>query len=48
VRSYDLGVSSFITKPVTFDSLVSLLRDWGRYWFEFVELPGDPEDVPDE
>jgi CheY-like chemotaxis protein len=39
VRSYDLGASSFITKPVTFQGLVDVLRDWSRYWFEIVELP---------
>jgi CheY-like chemotaxis protein len=39
VRSYDLGVSSFITKPVTFPALVELVRALGRYWFEIVELP---------
>jgi len=38
-RTYDLGVNSFITKPVTFDSLVAITRDLGRYWFEIVELP---------
>jgi CheY-like chemotaxis protein len=38
-RSYDLGASSFITKPVTFDRLVDLMRAMGRYWVEFVELP---------
>jgi CheY-like chemotaxis protein len=40
VRSYDLGVNSFITKPVTFASLVEVMRTWTRYWFEIVELPG--------
>lgn len=40
VRSYDLGVNSFITKPVTFGSLVDVMGAWGRYWFEIVELPG--------
>ncbi|MGH2860311.1 MAG: response regulator [Solirubrobacteraceae bacterium] len=40
IRSYDLGVSSFITKPVTFGSLVEVMSAWGRYWFEIVELPG--------
>lgn len=39
-RSYDLGVNSFITKPVTFDGLVQVMRVLGRYWFEIVELPG--------
>ena len=38
-RTYDLGVNSFITKPVTFASLVSITKDLGRYWFEIVELP---------
>jgi len=38
-RTYDLGVNSFITKPVTFDGLVSVMRGLGRYWFEIVELP---------
>ena len=38
-RSYDLGVNSFITKPVTFEGLVSVMKALGRYWFEIVELP---------
>jgi CheY-like chemotaxis protein len=38
-RTYDLGVSSFITKPVTFAGLVDVMRTWTRYWFELVELP---------
>lgn len=39
VRSYKLGVSSFITKPVTFAGLVQAVRTIGQYWFELVELP---------
>jgi CheY-like chemotaxis protein len=38
-RTYDLGVNSFITKPVTFGGLVEVMRTWQRYWFELVELP---------
>ncbi len=38
-RSYDLGGNSFITKPVTFESLVDVVKDLTRYWFEIVELP---------
>ena len=38
-RTYDLGVNSFITKPVTFENLVEVLRVLGKYWFEIVELP---------
>jgi len=41
MRTYDLGVNSFITKPVTFDGLVEIMRTLGRYWFEIVELPRD-------
>jgi CheY-like chemotaxis protein len=43
VRSYALGVSSFITKPVSFEALVNTVRDLGRYWFEIVRLPGESE-----
>jgi two-component system, response regulator len=42
VRSYDLGVNSFITKPVTFAALVNVMSAWTKYWFEIVELPGKP------
>ncbi len=42
-RSYDLGANSFITKPVTFSSLVEVMKTIGKYWFELVELP--PEQV---
>ena len=39
LRSYDLGVNSFIIKPVTFEGLVEVMRTLGHYWFEIVELP---------
>jgi CheY-like chemotaxis protein len=38
-RTYDLGVNSFVTKPVTFDGLVAVMRTLGAYWIEIVELP---------
>ena len=38
-RSYDLGVNSYITKPVTFESLVEVIKGLGLYWFEIVKLP---------
>ncbi|MEM9002046.1 MAG: response regulator [Cyanobacteria bacterium P01_F01_bin.86] len=40
LRTYDLGVSSFIAKPVGFDSMVQIMKTLGTYWFEIVELPG--------
>ena len=39
VRSYQLGVNSFIKKPVSFQGLVEALGVLERYWFEIVELP---------
>ena len=47
VRTYDLGVNSFITKPVTFDGLVEVMQTWSRYWFEIVELPAGALQVGD-
>jgi len=38
-RSYDLGVNSYITKPVTFEALVEVVKTLGRYWLGIVELP---------
>jgi CheY-like chemotaxis protein len=39
LRTYNLGVNSYITKPVTFESLVETIKVLGKYWFEIVELP---------
>lgn len=39
LRTYGLGVSSFITKPVTFDRLVEVVKTIGAYWIEIVALP---------
>lgn len=37
--SYQLGISSFIVKPVTFEGLIAVIQGLSRYWFEIVELP---------
>jgi two-component system, response regulator len=42
-RSYDLGVNSYIVKPVTFEALVDILQTLEKYWFEIVELPPNRE-----
>lgn len=39
IKSYKLGVNSFVTKPVTFDSLIDVMKSLGNYWLEIVELP---------
>ena len=38
-KIYELGANSFISKPVTFDSLVNVMKILGNYWFGIVELP---------
>ena len=40
-KTYQLGVNSFITKPVTFDNLIKVMQTLGTYWLEIVELPRD-------
>jgi CheY-like chemotaxis protein len=39
IRTYDLGVNSFITKPVTFEGMISVMKALGTYWLDIVELP---------
>lgn len=39
VRAYDLGVSGFITKPVSFNTLLEIMKSLGNYWLNIVELP---------
>lgn len=38
VRSYNLSAASYITKPVTFEALVDVVKTLGKYWLEIVEL----------
>jgi len=38
-RTYDLGVNSYVAKPVTFESLVDIVKTLGRYWMGIVQLP---------
>jgi CheY-like chemotaxis protein len=41
-RAYQAGANSYITKPVTFVGLVSVLKSLKHYWLEMVELPEVP------
>jgi CheY-like chemotaxis protein len=45
VRSYNLGVNSFISKPVTFEGLVAALKVATEYWFQIVRLPARTVDL---
>lgn len=42
-RTYNLGVNSFITKPVIFNALVQVMAGIGQYWFEIVKLPSNSD-----
>jgi CheY-like chemotaxis protein len=44
VRTYDLGVNSFVSKPVTFTELASAMQRLTCYWFDLVELPQESGD----
>lgn len=38
-NSYELGVNSYIIKPVTYAGLVEVTSVLSKYWFEIAELP---------
>ena len=44
LKSYDLGVNCFISKPVLFEELINVVRSIGQYWFDIVKLPGVEND----
>jgi DNA-binding NarL/FixJ family response regulator len=43
LSTYDITAASYITKPVTFDGLVDVIKTLGKYWLEIVELPSSSE-----
>lgn len=38
-KAYDLGVNSYLVKPVIFEDLVVLMKNIGTYWFKLNEKP---------
>ena len=42
IRTYDLGVNSYVRKPVDFDTFVSAARQLGLYWTVLNEPPDEP------
>lgn len=45
VQAYDLGVNSFISKPLSFPDFLEVMRQVGQYWLELVSIP--PADKSD-
>lgn len=39
LRSYDCGAAGYITKPVTFEALVEIIKGLSEYWMQIVKLP---------
>ena len=42
VRSYDLGVNSYIVKPVEFDKFADAVQTLGMYWLLMNQPPAPP------
>ncbi|MEG4940283.1 response regulator [Microcoleus sp. F4-D5] len=38
-RAYDLGVNSYLVKPVGFASLLQMMQSFSEYWLNYTELP---------
>ena len=39
VKSYNMGVNCFISKPTTYSELIEVTRSIIKYWFEIAQLP---------
>jgi two-component system, response regulator len=48
LRTYSLGASSYIRKPVNMTSLIDIMSTIGHYWFEIVELAPAMDDEESE
>jgi CheY-like chemotaxis protein len=40
-RTYDLGISGYITKPVSFSGLLDVMKAIGWYWLQVSKLPNE-------
>jgi len=47
IESYDLGVNSYIVKPVQFDEFANVIRELGLYWKMINQPPVNPADKPE-
>jgi len=46
VESYQLGVNSYIVKPVDFDNFSAAVAELGCYWLLLNQLPHEPPQTP--
>ena len=37
--AYDLGVNSYLVKPIGFASLLEMMQSFSEYWLNYTELP---------
>lgn len=44
LRSYDLHVNCYITKPVDMDQFIKVVRSIDDFWFSIVQLPSNPSE----
>jgi len=40
LHTYDLGCAGYITKPVSFNGMLDMMKGLNQYWFQIVELVG--------
>lgn len=43
IKSYDLGVNSYVVKPIDFETFTEAIDDLGYYWLVMNEAPKSPE-----
>jgi DNA-binding response OmpR family regulator len=41
-RGYNVGASSFMLKPLSFDEMANAMQSLCEYWFALVQLPKNP------
>lgn len=39
LKTYELGINSFVTKPVAITDFIEIAKTLGHYWLEIVQLP---------
>jgi CheY-like chemotaxis protein len=48
IDCYEMGASSFITKPNTYDSLAQTMKTLGKYWLNVAELPAQRQVISNQ